>query len=81
MHGFGLQAQPKPTDAEIGTFVTRSGAMVRRIDRLRDWGHAVVRTNLATIGRSDATSLVLAEYLEAVSDVNCNDRFDAMARR
>jgi len=56
MNRFGLQASPKPTDAEIATFVARSGTTVERINRLRGWGHAVVR-NLVTIGREDTASV------------------------
>lgn len=78
MHGFGLQTQPKPTDVEIAAFVTRFGTLSKRIDRLCDWAHAVVRTNLATIGRSDEASVVLVEYLEGVSGVDRDERFDAM---
>jgi hypothetical protein len=50
----------------------------KRIERLREWGHAVVHSNLAAIARSDATSVVLAEYLEAVSGADRDDRFDEL---
>ena len=78
MNGFGLQTTPKPTDAEIGVFVARFGTVVKRIDRLREWGHEVVRDNLVTIGREHTASMPLTEYLEAVSRIDGGERFDAM---
>ena len=78
MNGFGLQASPKPTRAEMEAFVARCGTMIDRIYRLDDWAHEVVHDNLVTIGRDDAHSVAIAEYLEAVSSLDRARHFDAM---
>ena len=59
-------------------FVTRCGTMIDRIYRLDDWAHEVVHDNLVTIGRDDAHSVAIAEYLEAVRNIDRAGHFDAM---
>ena len=78
MNGVGLQASPKPTRAEMEAFVARCGTMIDRIYRLDDWAHEVVHDNLVTIGRDDAHSVAIAEYLEAVRNLDRARHFDAM---
>jgi hypothetical protein len=78
MHGVALQTQPPPTGTKIESFVTRFGTLIRRMQRLDAWGHAVVRRNLVTMGRGDAISGALADYLEAVRSVDSAERCAAM---
>jgi hypothetical protein len=48
MHGIAMRG--RPTDAEIGDFVTRFGTLVDRIIQIDKWGGEVVRTNAPQSG-------------------------------
>ncbi len=78
LHGVASRTTPKPTEAEIGAFVNRFGALVERMRRLRDWGHVVVRRNLSTVGYADATEIALTDYLAAVSGIDRAGRSEEM---
>jgi len=77
MNGFVLPTTPEPTDLDTEAFADRLLHMGTRINRLHDWARAVVRSNLAVIGREDADAL-LSEYLAAVGSLDRHERFDAM---
>ena len=78
MHGIALPANPEPTDAAIDVFFNRIRAFTARVDRLRSWSHAVVRSNLETLHLASAPTVLLADYLEAANSLDRGERFDAM---
>jgi hypothetical protein len=61
------------TAEAIADRIIEIGATQRR---LADWAHIVVGSNLATIGRADAGSVPLQEYLDGVRDVDRGHAFD-----
>jgi hypothetical protein len=77
VNGAALSMTPPPSDAAIEAFADRLLLMRRRINRLHDWSHEVVRRNLALTGRA-AAILPLRDYLDAVRDLDRAVTFDAM---
>ena len=78
VNGFALSVEPETSDEAIEAFAGRLQLMGGRIERLDGWAQSVVRSNLAEIGRGDAASVPLPDYLDAVRDIDRAVAFDAM---
>jgi hypothetical protein len=75
-NGFALPVTAAAADEAVGAFCDRLRRMGRRINRLGEWAHKIVGSNLAAIGLTDTESVPLPEYLDAVRDF---DRSEALA--
>jgi hypothetical protein len=78
MNGIAPRITGETTDAQIDALANRLILMGDRINRLANWAHIVVGSNLTVIGRDDGASVALPEYLDAVRSIDRGAAFDAM---